>query len=176
MSNKKMIEIKVGDADSLALNTQPTLIVLEILKKQIVEGNIASALEKLHILTDTEKNTRLYKNSLILMVEGYDSDERELVEIPQVREFFQKLNREWPHWLWFLNQDMGSIGLLFALLCEVKVSRGKNGYFTEFRRHGEIEAVLEDMLTRGEVLFQTYKIEENEVEEMMNGIAKALQL
>ena len=131
---KKMIPIMLCDANSFALNTKPALVMLEIAKEQIVAGNIASAMEKLHILTDSEKNTKLYKDSLVLMVEGYDNDRRELVEIPEVRAFFNKLNQEWPHCLWFANKDMGSLVLLFAILCEVKIKRGNGQYSTEFTK------------------------------------------
>jgi len=171
---KKMIPIMLCDANSFALNTKPALVMLEIAKEQIVAGNIASAMEKLHILTDSDVTFRKYKDSLVLMVEGYDNDRRELVEIPEVRAFFNKLNQEWPHWLWFANKDMGSLVLLFAILCEVKIKRGNGQYSTEFTKPWQVTSAIQDMLYRGEALFATYNIAEEEITEQMDRVAEAL--
>lgn len=50
------------DADGLADNTDPAFIVLDIRRRDIETGNIASALERLHALTDSSENMRLTTN------------------------------------------------------------------------------------------------------------------
>lgn len=44
-------------------------------------------------------------NRLILAVDGYNDDPREVYLIPEVRRFFDSLNQEWPHLLYFANLD-----------------------------------------------------------------------
>ena len=42
---------------------------------------------------------------LILVIDGYDDDERELDMIPEVREWMREVDREFPYWLFFM--DLG---------------------------------------------------------------------
>lgn len=158
-----MRSLKITDVDGLAANTEPALIVLDITRREIESGNIASMLDRLHVLTDTRDNAFLYRESLVFQVRGYDFDRRELPEIPEVRAFFQSLVREWPHWMWFLHRGVGALGLLFSLLCDVRILRNADGSFgTEFSSHSELAAAVADMLGRGKALFVAHGISETE--------------
>jgi hypothetical protein len=39
--------------------------------------------------------------SMVLCVDGYDQDEREIHSIPEVRRFFSAFHAAWPYWLYF---------------------------------------------------------------------------
>ena len=154
------------DADGLAQNSEEAFIVLDISRGEIESGNIASVLERLHILTDSAENARRYRESLVFQVRGYDDDPRELPEIVEVRAFFRRVASEWPHWLWFLHRGVGTIGLLMALLCRVRTIRGSPGSFgTEFESLSELQTTLLDLLARGNALFDAYGISETEAAE-----------
>lgn len=44
-------------------------------------------------------------NSLVLVIEGYDQDSREIHSIPEVRRFYAALLKAWPYALYFCNLD-----------------------------------------------------------------------
>lgn len=159
--------LKLTDAEGLANldYSEKPLVVLDITREEIEACNIASVLERLHILTDTELNARRFKENLIFQVSGYDEDPRNLPEIREVRTYFERLNQEWPHWIWFLTRGMGSIALLLALLCTIKIHRRQNGLFgTEFVDMHQLKSVFNDMLMRGNALFAMYpSISEEEI-------------
>ncbi|HNC53746.1 MAG TPA: chlororespiratory reduction 6 domain-containing protein, partial [Accumulibacter sp.] len=158
--------LTLTDAEGFAHNSDEALIVLDITRHEIESGTIASALERLHVLTDSAENVRRYRESLVFQVGGYDDDPRELPEIPEVRAFFRRLAAEWPHWLWFLHRGVGAIGLLMALLCRVRVVRGSKGSFgTEFESVSELQGTLVELLDRGNALFAAYDISESEAAE-----------
>lgn len=158
--------LTLTDAEGFAHNSDAALIVLDITRHEIESGNIASALERLHILTDSAENVRRYRESLVFQVGGYDDDPRELPEITEARMFFGRLTAEWPHWLWFLHRGVGAIGLLMALLCRVRVVRGSKGSFgTEFESVSELQGTLVELLDRGNALFAAYDISESEAAE-----------
>jgi hypothetical protein len=46
---------------------------------------------------------------------GYESDPRELIETPEVREFFRQFNRVWP--FWFFACDLGRRDLYIMTIC-----------------------------------------------------------
>ena len=93
------MRMMLTDAEGLANYSEAAFIVLDITRREIESGNIASVLERLHVLTDSAENVRRYRESLVFQIGGYDSDPRELPEIPEVRAFFRSLAAEWPHWL-----------------------------------------------------------------------------
>lgn len=157
------VRLTLTDADGLAHNSEPALLVLDITRHEVESGNIASALERLHVLTDSAENVRRYRESLVFQIGGYDDDPRELLEIMEVRAFFRRVTAEWPHWLWFLHRGVGAIGLLMALLCTIRVVRSSKGSFgTEFESIPELQGILVDLLERGNALFATYDISESE--------------
>jgi len=159
------MRVMLTDADGLANNSEPALIVLDITRREIESGNIASALERLHVLTDSAESVRRYRESLVFQIGGYDSDPRELPDIPEVRAFFRRLAAEWPHWMWFLHRGVGAVGLLLALLCDVRVVRGAGSYGTEFLNQAQLAAAVADLLDRGNALFATYGITAEEAAE-----------
>lgn len=169
--------IRVTDADGLANNTAHALLILEITRKEIESGCFASVLERLHVMTDSKQNVLRYRESLTFMVDGYNTDPRELFEIPEVRIFFGLLVAEWPHWIWFLTRGAGSIGLLMAILCQVSVVRGKNNELgTEFADKKELQNVFTGLLKRGNALFQAYNIPEALIEASVSGALAELGL
>lgn len=52
---------------------------------------------------------------MMLTVEGYDRDSREIYAIPEVRKFYLALHRAWPFWLYFCDLDQD--GLKTMVLC-----------------------------------------------------------
>jgi hypothetical protein len=48
-------------------------------------------------------------------IHGYDDDPRELNELPEVRDFINKLDARFPYWCYFLSKS--ATGLLFILSC-----------------------------------------------------------
>ena len=147
------------DADGFADNTASALVILELSRREIDSGNIAGALERLHVLTDSAANVLRYKESLIFQVTGFDADPRELPEIPAVRSFFQALAAEWPHWFWFLPRHVGLVELLLSLLCPASIVRGPKGTCAiEFHDAEERLKVCRDLAERTQALFSAYDI------------------
>ena len=110
-------------AEELDTNTEPVILLLAINRSDIESGSLSKTLNKLTILIDYVENIRLYRESLVITVNGYDNDGRQLFEIPQVRSFFQHLNGYWPHWIWFLSREFGSLPLLLSLFCKIDIIR-----------------------------------------------------
>lgn len=167
-TDRPMPRILLTDADGLAncSGTEPVFIILDILRRDIETQNIASVLERLHVLTDSATNVRRFRESLVFQVDGYNADPRQLPEIEEVRAFFIRLSADWPHWLWFLHRGCGALPLLLTLLCEVRIIPGKNGAFgTEFVHPRQMARTCADLMRRGNALYSTYGITDREAAE-----------
>lgn len=171
------IEVRLVDADGLADNTDPAVLILMITRAEIEAMQLGSALERLHVMTDSGENVRRYRASVMFQVDGYEDDPRELPEIPEVRAYFMALVQAWPHFLWFAHRGVGAIGLLLALLCQVRIIRSQDGsYGTEFASTEEVKTTLLDLLNRGLVLFNTYGITSQEVDDTIGSALDELGL
>lgn len=53
-----------------------------------------------------------------ITVDGYNEDPRDLLEIPEVRTFFQALHREWPYFPLLLEKVQGEFLLFFGLAAD----------------------------------------------------------
>ena len=47
-------------------------------------------------------------------ISGYDSDPRELCQIPEVRAFIARFDQEFPYWFYFVNPDCGFLTVLLG--------------------------------------------------------------
>ncbi|MFC6281162.1 chlororespiratory reduction 6 domain-containing protein [Polaromonas aquatica] len=162
------------NADGLASNTEPVLLILEIKRQSIESCNYASALESLMVMADSRENTLLYRESLALLITGYDADPRELPEIPEVREFFARLTNEWPHWLWFLSREQGTISLFMSLLCKIKVHRGHGQVGIEFTDKTDLNRHFGDLFDRSFPLFEAFDISPADAEASAHSAVNAI--
>ncbi|MFC7462046.1 chlororespiratory reduction 6 domain-containing protein [Hydrogenophaga defluvii] len=158
MHNDRQPIILTTDAAGLANITEPVVLVLMISRENIEPCNIASTMERLHVLTDTQDSVHRFRDSMVFQVTGYDADHRDLAEIPEVRAFFARLSQEWPHWLWFLHRDVGMIALFMSLLCRVQIQHRGDQMSTEFLDRHELGKVMLDLFERGNAMFNAYAV------------------
>jgi hypothetical protein len=57
----------------------------------------------------TGSRLRSMMNSFVFCVEGWDSDEREIHSIPEIRRFYTAFHEAWPYWLYFCNLDVDTL-------------------------------------------------------------------
>jgi hypothetical protein len=100
-------------------------VVLEISRRQIDMQDVSSVLAELRVFSASREDAWMYRNQIVLTIDGYNDDPRELVNIPEVRSFLSDLLDRWPPWAFFINQVDNSIKLL--VMCCCGISFPKNG-------------------------------------------------
>lgn len=145
-------------------------VVFVISREQIEDADIEGPLGFLQSLVPTEhpEHAWAYKGRLSLVISGYDSDPRELFEIPEVCHYLRSLDAEWPFWLFFLNQADESIKVLaMCLASTLEVTPGAahidSGGLTHFLERG-FAAV--------NYLFDSYGFPESENEVLSMGVSQ----
>lgn len=64
------------------------------------------------------------QGKLLISVEGYDDDPRELHEFPEVRRFYQKFYQAFPYWLFFVSLESDCLKMMeLSLLSSLTMLR-----------------------------------------------------
>jgi len=79
-------------------------VVLMISRREVEAGDVTAVVDRLLTLLSTPEAIWRYRGQMALVVDGYTSDPRELVDIAEVRAFLRELDRQWPSWAFFFNQ------------------------------------------------------------------------
>lgn len=78
------------------LKNELRLVMLSIPRDLIEEGGTTPITLALRDMVSTREKATAFRQRIGVMVEGYDSDPRELWQVPQAREFFHRLFAECP--------------------------------------------------------------------------------
>ena len=84
------------------MNRPPPIFYL-IEREDVRSGNIRSTKEFLDSLIASEDVASLQFQNIDLAFNGFDDDREEVFENDHVRAYVQKLDREFPYWLYFMN-------------------------------------------------------------------------
>lgn len=57
----------------------------------------------------TGRKLRKMMGNMILCIDGYDDDDRELYQIDPVRKFYRQFHCQWPYSFYFANLDQGAL-------------------------------------------------------------------
>jgi hypothetical protein len=89
------------------------VIVFEFSHREVLQRDYGRFLARFgfHALPEGQE-LRSLRGAMVLCVAGFDSDRRELYEVPEVREFFFRFHQEWPFALYFCALQHDSLRLM----------------------------------------------------------------
>jgi hypothetical protein len=125
-------------------------LILEVVieRKQILLGNPFEIAAKFSPEAMSVDDLRNHYDSLIFTVRGFEADLRPVFTITEVRDFFQKLHKEWPYFLYFCHA--GGQGLWDYIFCQLSTLRvrpkGASSKSTVGYSPGELFQVVGDSL------------------------------
>ena len=146
-------------------------VVLLISRREVEAGDLASVLSRLKPFLATREDAWRYRGQMTLVIDGYNNDPRELVDIPEVRTLLRALESSWPQWAYFFNQVDDSIKLLLSCAAG-----------SRFLGRGAVEmdaGLVASALGRAfggvNMVFDRFGFPEHELEAMSNGLVEVLQ-
>src|ERR1035441_303329 len=98
-------------------------------REHVEAGNfdvVLTELDALGILNPVRADVNTltwFRSQIVILFLGYDSDARELFQIPEVRDFWQAFHIAWPYGLYFFKQEGGTLMNLFMSHVETRVER-----------------------------------------------------
>lgn len=162
-----------SDASTPHFDLRPGLsdpVVFVISRQQVEALDLDEPLDFLHSLVPTAHphHAWAYKGRLSLVIAGYETDPRELFEIPEVCRYLRALDEQWPFWLFFFNQVDDSIKLIaLCLASSIEVVPGAAHIDPDGLRR-----FLERGFTAVNYLFESYGFPETENEALSTELSR----
>jgi hypothetical protein len=149
--------------------TEP--VVLLISRRAVETGDVASITSKLRPFLATREEAWRYRGQMTLVVDGYDNDAIELVDIHEVRTFLRKLDQEWPYWAFFFNQVDDTIILYLSCLCGTLYPGGGAVEIDSEKLQG----VLMNGFAAMNSIFERFGFPETELEAISRGVVEVIE-
>lgn len=149
--------------------TEPVIIMIS--RRQVESNDMPSVVNQLKILLASREDCWLYRGQVSLVVDGYEDDPRELVDIPEVRAFLRDFTVQWPYWAFFFNQVDDSIILLGSCVC----GKSYPGGGTVERDVDKIKQFLLNGFEGMNALFEKHGFPESELEIMSRGLIEVME-
>ena len=94
-----------------------------VVSREDVEANdTTETLASLWIVFRDRETVRRFQGRVEIGFHGYDTDPREVFEIPEIRRFCRRLDESFPYWFYFLPSDgliSQTLSAIAACLCSV---------------------------------------------------------
>jgi hypothetical protein len=146
-------------------------VVLLISRREVEAADLASVLYRLKPFLATREDAWRYRGQMTLVVDGYNNDPRELVDIPEVRTLLRGLESSWPAWAYFFNQVDDSIKLLLSCVAGCRfLGRGAVEMDADL-----VASALGRAFGGMNMIFERFGFPEDELERMSCGFAEVLQ-
>lgn len=146
--------------------TQPDFLSIAISRKDIEAGDISGTLSVLAKLLSPDAALR-YCEKVDVGVYGYDDFAGELNELPEIRDFVNKLDAAFPYWCYFLSKRATGLGFILSCFCPPYLA-------PESRDRIWLESIGEYLIRRGfpamNQLCKATGCSESEIERMTNRV------
>lgn len=145
--------------------------MLLISRREVEQADLPSVLSRLKVFLANREDAWRYRGQMTLVVDGYNHDPRELVDIPEVRSLLRRLEAEWPYWAFFFNQVDGSIKLLLSCVAGSRyLGRGAVEMDADL-----VAAAMARAFGGMNSVFERFNFPEDELELMSRGFVEVLQ-
>ena len=94
------------------ISQQSDYTVLQIPQEAIQNCDTSEYVTLLHGATDSLQSFESAFQRYVFLVSGYDNDQRELYQIPEVVRFIKDLNSKLPFWLYFVKHRRQEVFLM----------------------------------------------------------------
>jgi len=146
-----------------------TFLGIAVPRTDVESGDITYTLDALNRIRNSRVLSRKYQENIDLSIFGYDEEPRELFELPEVRRWMEKLDRNFPYWLYFLSKDSRSLAFVALCLCDYSIDRQTPMIEIESK---SLSTFLNKHFPAMNEICHSLGLDETEVFELSNRVAK----
>ena len=86
------------------------IVIYQFSRSKVERGDFSHFLGEFSLdKLPTGRRLRTMMGSMVLCVNGWDNDPREIHTIPEIRRFYTTFHDGWPYWLYFCNLDVDTL-------------------------------------------------------------------
>lgn len=137
---------------------------------------VGRSVDDLMLLTDDDRLRRQLTHGVFFSFDGWEADPREVMFIPECRQYLRELHAHWPYWLHFLapQPEMWSV-LLLCLANPVQLASDRPSATKLTVDTGEVRKIVEGMLLPLNLLHQNMGLGETKRQEIFERSMAAIQ-
>lgn len=140
-------------------------------RAEVKNMDLLPALSTLRGLMATRERVIQFRDRVDIAFSGYDTDPREVFEIPEIRLFMRQLDEQFPFWFYFLNKRQGSSPVRTVAMCLCDSTRTPAGVNTD---SVQLARFVMNHLGAMNHVFDAYGLDEADNEHMSEQIAELL--
>ena len=107
-------------------------LIIVVSKKEVQDRNIEPALDVLRSLIVLPEISKMYKENVEIIFQGYNINSSELFKIKPVREYVNLLDNEFPFWFYFLSKEyLGLQSMIHCFIPPILTDEGKREVFPD---------------------------------------------
>lgn len=103
--------------DDVLIHNEVNYLRIPIARDDIEKMNVSKYSGMLSTLYPSVLITHAYCEKVDFILKGYENEQREIWQIPEVRKFIKKLNEEFHQWLYFFDKKSSSLYWITMCLC-----------------------------------------------------------
>ena len=136
-------------------NWEPDSIHLVASRSDVVATNTEEILQSLRKINSSKENALRFRGSLDIGVHGYNGDDRELYEIPEVCRYYELLTTQFPYLFFFLNLQSPTLKAITFCVCGARLI----GNGSVEINNAKLTAFLQSQFSGLNALFQDYGLD-----------------
>ena len=108
------------------INPKTKDVIYDVSKKEIIKCNISKVVDLINHMENTMGFAEC-NEKLNICFSGYDDDNREIYEIPEIRLYMKKLVNTKPYMPYFLTKKNNTRALIMCCIADVEILKKENG-------------------------------------------------
>lgn len=137
---------------------------------------IGRSVDDLMALSDDQRLRRQLAQGVFFSFDGWQDDPREVVCIPQCRQYLRELHAQWPYWLHFLAPEPAQWSVLLLCLASSAQVASKVPGRTALRVDvTEVRQIVQGMLPALNLLHQDMALDERQRQQIFERSMAAIQ-
>lgn len=151
-------------------------IILFFDRPMVESGNVDNVIVGLRNLIANKESIEKYAGKVTFTFDGWDSDPREMYDIPEAKNWFRKLTDRFPYWLVFLDRANYCLPVAITILLDTQEKiQVEDGLINLSYDSKTMTSLLGDLFASMNELCEEYGIDEETNRTWTKEIGECLQ-
>lgn len=122
-----------------------TDVIVIVKKEDVLKNDISAVYNKLCVFSESREMAMNYANMMSIIFDGWETDQREIYQIDEIRTYMRELTKAWPFWFHFINKADHNLLVIMESLMRIKKTIHTQGIVRAVLADGELSRVLGDL-------------------------------